>query len=70
MLSTRRQLASNIKWHRDVRYLTQQDLAERARIGTETIRRIEQNRGTTIRTLARIADALDVKPAALLRSRT
>jgi transcriptional regulator with XRE-family HTH domain len=49
------------------RALTQQELADRARIGKNTVNRIERNEGEPhMSTLRKLAKALDVDPSELV----
>jgi transcriptional regulator with XRE-family HTH domain len=47
--------------------LTQEDLAERLQTAPRNVQRIEAGQNLTLRTLERIARALDVEPSELLR---
>lgn len=65
------ELGLNIKFHRNKRGLTQEQLAEKVHLGKQQISRIESPNnmhGTTLYTLYNIADALDVDIHQLIKS--
>lgn len=60
-------VARNIAATRRARGLTQDDLAELMGTATKNLQRIEAGQNLTLRTLARIAVALEVRAAELMR---
>ena len=48
------------------RLLTQEELAEKARVGVTTIVRIEAGQGARISTLRKLAQALEITPEQLM----
>lgn len=59
--------AANVRKYRDAADLTQEELAEKAGLHRTYIGQVEQGRANpTIKSIDRIADALDVDPAVLL----
>ena len=63
------QIASNIRVLRSARKMTQAQLAEAAQLSTDAVGRIERGtRSATIDTLSRLASALNVTVADLVRS--
>ena len=60
-------IGAQIKKQRERALLTQEELAERAGIGTATLNRIERDRVEPhFRTIRKLAKALDVDPSQLL----
>lgn len=58
-------LGKNIKVLRETRSLTQAQLAKKAGVALETIRRIEKGADSWLKTLLKIADALEVELSVL-----
>jgi transcriptional regulator with XRE-family HTH domain len=68
LLEVQRSVAANVRRWRARRGLTQEALAEAAELGPVHLRKVESgSENVTISTLVALADALDVKPGALLR---
>lgn len=57
--------APNLKYLREDRLLTQEQLAEKAGISRAAVNRIENGQPARLSTLRRLADALGVAPAEL-----
>lgn len=55
-----RQLGDDITTWRKLRHLTRQEVAERAGVGLQTVRRLEVGEGATLENLLRVARALGV----------
>jgi transcriptional regulator with XRE-family HTH domain len=64
-----RLLGKNVRHYRQLRGITQEDLALSADMKRSYLSDLERGtRNPSVRALGRLADALDVEPAALLRS--
>jgi transcriptional regulator with XRE-family HTH domain len=64
-------IGANVRRERERKELTQEDLMGLTKFDPRFIRLIERGQGNmTIETLVRLAKALEVSPAALLRPRT
>jgi transcriptional regulator with XRE-family HTH domain len=62
-------LAQNIKFYRSQLGLTQEDLAKRAEINRSYLAGIETGqRNTSVKTIEKLAQALEISPADLLKS--
>jgi transcriptional regulator with XRE-family HTH domain len=63
----RRRLAANVRRHREARRFTLEEAADRAEMHWRHWQKVEAGEvNATLRTLARLADALGVDPAELM----
>lgn len=68
LLEVQRSIAANVRRWRARCGLTQEALAEAAELGPVHLRKVESGtENVTVATLVALADALEVKPGALLR---
>lgn len=58
--------ATKLRWLREAKSFTQEELAKAAGIHTETVRNAEKGKGVQVETLNKLAVALGIKAAALL----
>lgn len=71
MEDIRKILTQRVKFFRELKGFTQEELAEKAKLSTKFIGEIERGAGNpTVESLARIAEALQIPPALLLTEET
>jgi transcriptional regulator with XRE-family HTH domain len=58
--------APRLRYWRERRFLTQEQLAGRAGVTNATISRLEQGQDARLSTLVKLAKALDIEPSALV----
>ena len=58
--------APRLRYWRERRFLTQEQLAERAGVTSATISRLEQGQSARLTTLVKLAKALEIEPGALV----